>query len=84
MRNSRQNNYTITGMMGFLLFMFISNFSIADTVPELNEELSMVYKLEEKKQINMIVNLFGQEVNQLYRGCVIVHFSDGSTVKKIQ
>lgn len=39
---------------------------------------------EEAKTITKRVNLFGQEVNETYRGMVIEYYSDGSIQKKVQ
>lgn len=36
------------------------------------------------KEINTIVNLLGQEVNEYYRGIVVIEYSDGTLVKAIQ
>lgn len=36
------------------------------------------------KQISIITNLFGQQVNQYYQGIVIIQYQDGSSLKTIQ
>ncbi|GEM_PF-5447054 len=37
-----------------------------------------------EKEIISIVNILGEEVNENYRGVVLIHYSNGSTVKAIQ
>ncbi len=41
-------------------------------------------KIEGDKEIVLITNILGQEVNEYYRGVVIVDFSDGSSMKIIR
>jgi hypothetical protein len=82
---TRQFDFNFKILFVGFVFLFYTGYTHAEKIPILDPvESSTDKKIEEKKQINMIVNLFGQEVNHLYRGCVIVHFSDGSTVTKIQ
>lgn len=41
-------------------------------------------KIENKKEVSKTVNLQGHEVTGIYRGMVIVIYSDGTTFRKIQ
>lgn len=64
--------------------LLFNNLLFSEITPEINTVSNLEKGITEKKQINVIVNLFGQEVNQYYRGCVVVHYADGSTLKKVQ
>jgi len=41
-------------------------------------------RLEKDKEIILTTNILGQEVNEFYRGLVIIYYSDGSYIKIIQ
>ena len=49
-----------------------------------NSELISIDNREKVKEILMTTNLIGQEVNENYKGLVVVVYTDGTILRKIQ
>jgi len=66
----------------------INYYRLKQTDTDGAEKTSALVSLDNRekqgKVISMITNLLGQEVNENYRGVIIILFEDGTTIKKIQ
>lgn len=73
-------------LLSFYFFISLSNISASNSSLVFYEKDSRSLKetVKPKKEISKTVNIQGHEVTEVYRGLVIIIYSDGTTFRKIQ